>query len=85
VYALAARGDSDTVAGSPAGTRYTGDVVATDRSGKTAARRAQILLGVGAPLAIAGSVMWNLGHRQGAQIDASIAPGHAEVALSCAF
>jgi tetratricopeptide (TPR) repeat protein len=85
LYALAAKRDSDTVASSPTGTRYTGDLAATARSGKTAASRAQDLLGVGVALAVAGSVMWNIGHRQGAQVDAAIAPGHAEVAVSCAF
>jgi len=85
IYAIAARQDSDSVSGSRAGTPYTGDVVSTDSNGRTAASRARGLAGVGAALAVAGGAMWYIGHRQGTQIDVAIAPGHAEVALSCAF
>jgi hypothetical protein len=85
LYAVAASQDGDTVAGSRFGTQYTGDVASTDRSGKTAASRAQGLVGVGVALAVAGGVMWYVGHRRAAQVDVAIAPGHAEVALSCAF
>jgi hypothetical protein len=85
LYALAASQDSDTVAGSRVGTPYTGDLVSTDDSGRTAARRARVLAGLGAALAVAGGAMWYIGRRQGAQLDVAIAPGHAEVALSCAF
>lgn len=85
LYALAAKQDSDTVAGSRVGTPYTGDLVSTDGNGRTAASRARGLVGIGAALAVAGGAMWYIGHRQGAQLDVAIAPGHAEVALSCAF
>ncbi|HEX3478321.1 MAG TPA: hypothetical protein VHT91_25045 [Kofleriaceae bacterium] len=85
LYAIAANQDSDTVASSRIGTPYTGDLVSTDGNGRTAARRARLLGGLGAALAVAGGAMWYIGHRQGAQIDVAIAPGHAEVALSCAF
>jgi hypothetical protein len=85
LYAIGARQDSDTVAGSRIGTPYTGDVVATDSHGRTAASRARGLIGAGAAIAVAGGVMWYIGQRQGAQLDVAIAPGHAEVALSCAF
>ena len=85
LYAIAASQDSDTVANSRPGTPYTGDLVSTDGNGRTAARHARVLAGVGAALAVAGGAMWYIGHRQGAQIDVAIAPGHAEVALSCAF
>lgn len=84
LYALSAKQDSDTVSGSRTGTPYT-DVVSTDSNGRTAASRARVLAGVGAALAVAGGAMWYIGHRQGAQLDVAIAPGHAEVALSCAF
>ena len=73
------------MSGSRVGTPYTGDVVATDRNGRTAASRARGLVVAGAALAVAGGAMWYIGHRQGAQIDVAIAPGHAEVAVSCAF
>ena len=85
LYALAANQDSDTVSGSRTGTPYTGDVVSTDSHGRTAATRARDLVGLGAALAVTGGVVWYIGHRQGAQLDVAIAPGHAEVALSCAF
>lgn len=85
IYAIGAQHDSDTVSGSRTGTPYTGDVVSTDSHGRTAANRARGLVGVGAALAVAGGVMWYIGHRQGALLDVAIAPGHAEVALSCAF
>ena len=84
LYALSAKHDSDTVSGSRVGTSYS-DLVATDSHGRTAASRARVLAGAGAALAVAGAVMWYIGHRQGAQIDVAIAPGHAEVAVSCAF
>jgi hypothetical protein len=85
VYAIKARQDSNTVSGAPVGTPYA-DVAAADRSGMTAASRAQALLGIGAVLAAAGSVMWVVGHRQGqAQVDLAIIPGHTEVTFSCAF
>ncbi|HEX3760555.1 MAG TPA: hypothetical protein VHW23_17695 [Kofleriaceae bacterium] len=85
LYAIGARQDSDTVSGARMGTPYAGDVASTDSSGKTAASRARGLVGVGAALAIAGGAMWYIGYRQGARLDVAIAPGHAEVALSCAF
>jgi hypothetical protein len=85
LYAIGAKQDSDTVAGSRVGTPYTGDLVSTDSHGRTAASRARGLIGAGAALAVAGGVMWYIGQRQGAQLDVAIAPGHAEVALSCAF
>jgi hypothetical protein len=89
LYAIGAQHDSDTVAGSRVGTSYTGDLVSTDSHGRTAASRARGLIGAGAALAVAGGVMWYIGQRQGqrqgAQLDVAIAPGHAEVALSCAF
>jgi tetratricopeptide (TPR) repeat protein len=85
LYALAAKQDSDTVAGSRVGTPYTGDLVSTDGNGRTAASRARVLAGIGAALAVAGGAMWYIGRRQSAQLDVAIAPGHAEVALSCAF
>jgi len=87
LYAIGAKRDSDTVAGSRIGTSYTGDLVSTDSHGRTAASRARGLIGAGAALAVAGGVMWYIGQRQrqGAQLDVAIAPGHAEVALSCAF
>jgi len=85
VYAIKARQDSNTVSGAPVGTPYA-DVAAADRSGMTAAGRAQALLGIGAVLAAAGGVMWVVGHRQGqAQVDLAIVPGHTEVTFSCAF
>jgi tetratricopeptide (TPR) repeat protein len=85
LYANAAKQDSDTVSGSRTGTPYTGDVASTDSHGRTAASRARGLVGAGAALAVAGGVMWYIGHRKAAQLDLAIAPDHAEVALSCAF
>jgi len=86
VYAIMARQDSSTVSRARAGTPYTGDIASTDRSGRTAASRAQILVGVGAVLAIAGGAAWYFGHRQGnAQIDVAVVPGRTEVVFSCAF
>jgi len=85
LYAIGATQDGDTVSGARMGTAYAGDVASADASGKTAASRARALVGVGAALAIAGGAMWYIGHRQGARLDVAIAPGHAEVALSCAF
>ena len=86
VYAIKAKQDSDTVSGAGAGASYTGAVASADRSGKSAASRAQGLLGLGAVLAVAGGAMWYLGHRQGdAQVDVAIVPGHTEVTFSCVF
>jgi len=86
VYAIQAKQDSNTISGARAGTANIGEVASTDQSGKTAASRAQVLLGAGAALAVVGGVMWYVGHRQGnAQVDVAIVPGHTEVMFSCAF
>jgi hypothetical protein len=85
IYAIGAKQDSNTVSGARVGTPYSGDLVSTDNHGRTSASRARVLIGAGAALAVAGGAMWYIGHRQGAQLDVAIAPGHAEVALSCAF
>jgi hypothetical protein len=86
VFAIQARQDSNTVAGAPVGTPFTGDVAMANDSGKTEASRARVLVGVGAVLAIAGGAMWYVGHRLGdAHVDVAIMPGHTEVTFSCAF
>jgi hypothetical protein len=85
LYALAAKHDSDAVSGSRTGTPYNGELVSTDGNGRTAASRGRVLTGLGVALAVAGGAMWYIGQRQGARLDVAIAPGHAEVALSCAF
>jgi len=86
VYAGKAKHDSDAISGAQAGTPYTGGVVSTDRSGRTAASRAQALFGIGAALAVTGGALWYVGHRQDrAQVDVAITPGHMEVVLSCVF
>lgn len=86
VFAASARDKSNAIADQPIGTRFDPDLVQTESDGRGAQTRARIFGIAGLAAVGAGGALWWFGHqRANVRIEASLAPRHSQVVLTCAF
>lgn len=84
--AVSASSHANDVQNQQMGTTWGAGLQQEQSDGQSAATRARILVGVGVAALVGGGVLWWLGRDQSElKVGVSIAPGHSEVSLSCAF